>query len=190
MARCLVLLPLCLPLLTHCAHREVASASEASGSSAPAKVAARLATVQLLPLGNSGVTGSVTLVEMADGGVRLEGKVHALIPEGLHGFHAHEVGDCHSIDGASAGGHFNPSKQPHGDPATSHSHVGDFGNIVSNSAGEADIFTVKKEATLGDGPNSLIGRSLIVHAGHDDLGSQPAGNAGGRVACGVIRLSK
>ena len=173
-----------------CAHERNTSATQTAGTPAPAKVAARLATAQLAPLSNSGVTGAITFVEMADGGVRIEGKIHGLKPEGLHGFHVHEKGDCSAVDGASAGGHFNPSETPHGDPATHAAHVGDLGNVVSNSAGEAEVFIVKKDGTLGADGRSFVGRSLIVHQRHDDLSSQPAGNAGDRLACGLIRLSK
>jgi Cu-Zn family superoxide dismutase len=176
--------------LAGCAHSNAVTVAEASGSSAPAAHNARSATAMLVPLGSSGVSGTLTLTELVDGGVKIEGHIHGLRPEGLHGFHVHEKGDCSAADGTSAGGHFNPTGQPHGDPSSQHSHVGDFGNVQANNAGEAEVFTVKKEASLGDDANSLVGRAIIVHKGLDDLASQPAGKSGDRIACAIIRLSR
>jgi Cu-Zn family superoxide dismutase len=132
------------------------------------------------------VKGSVVLEELADGGVSIKGTVSGLTP-GRHGFHVHEHGNCHSADGLSAGGHFNPTNAPHGATEATHSHVGDLGNIVADASGRAVIDLVKKPATLKAGPSSFLGRSLIVHAAADDLKSQPAGGSGSRVGCGVIK---
>ncbi len=177
-----------LLLACGCAHRDAAVVAEASGSSAPASRLARRASAQLLPLGSSGVSGTLILTEVLDGGVKIEGQVHGLKPEGLHGFHVHAVGDCSASDGSSAGGHFNPDGQPHGDPA-GRSHLGDLGNIQADHTGMAQVFVMKKAASLDCGASSLVGRALIVHKSVDDMRSQPAGNSGDRVACAVIKLS-
>jgi Cu-Zn family superoxide dismutase len=179
---------LALLTLVDCAHREPVVLAEAS--SAPAAALARTATATLMPLGKSAVSGSFILTELVDGGVRVVGTVHGLESGGLHGFHVHAKGDCSAPDGSSAGGHFNPQDKPHGDPGTAASHLGDLGNVQADHAGNAEVFVVKKEANLGDGPLSFIGRSLIVHRGVDDLASQPAGNSGDRVGCAVIRRSR
>ena len=132
------------------------------------------------------VKGSLVLEELAEGGVSIKGAITGLKP-GRHGFHVHEHGNCHSADGASAGDHFNPTKAPHGATEATHSHVGDLGNIVADASGRAVIDLIKKPATLKAGPSSFLGRSFIVHAGADDLKSQPAGASGGRIGCGVIK---
>lgn len=132
------------------------------------------------------VKGSLVVTELADGGVSITGVISGLTP-GLHGFHVHEHGDCGSADGMSAGGHFNPTKAPHGDTEATHSHVGDLGNIKADPSGRAFVDITKKPATLGTGPSSFLGRSFIVHGGADDLNSQPAGESGHRIGCGVIK---
>lgn len=159
---------------------------ESKASSAPVdKPAEYKAQVAVTELGKSGVSGHLTLLALPDhAGVSIQGEIVGLKP-GLHGFHVHEVGNCDSVDGMSAGGHFNPTAAPHGDPEAAASHVGDLGNIVADAKGQATVNIIKRAATLS-GPSSLVGRSVIVHGGEDDLKSQPAGQAGNRVACGVI----
>jgi Cu-Zn family superoxide dismutase len=114
-------------------------------------------------------------------GVRIRGRVQGLKP-GKHGFHIHEFGDLRSADGKSAGEHFNPMGVRHGGPADRSRHAGDLGNITANSQGEAQVDKLAKGLEL----HFVIGRSIVVHAGEDDLKSQPSGNAGDRVALGVI----
>ena len=121
----------------------------------------------------------------AGDGVRIDGEITGLKP-GTHGFHVHEKGDCSAPDGSSAGGHYNPTGMTHGAPYEVKRHVGDLGNIVADATGVAKISQVDHGATL-DGPNSIIGHAVIVHADPDDFKSQPAGNAGKRVACGIIQ---
>ena len=179
-----------LALPCACAHQEPAVLAQAGGGSAPAAALARTASATLVPLGNSSVTGRLLLTELADGGVKVTGQIHGLGSAGLHGFHVHEHGDCSAADGSSAGGHFNPGGKEHGDPADADSHLGDLGNVQADHAGNATVFVVKKGATLDDSAASWSGRALIVHAKVDDLHSQPAGDAGARVACAVIRLNR
>ncbi|MBI2822473.1 MAG: superoxide dismutase family protein [Acidobacteria bacterium] len=111
------------------------------------------------------------------------------VAPGKHGFHIHEFGDCSAPDGSSAGGHFNPDGKPHGAPADAERHVGDLGNIEGGPDGMAHLEWTDSFLSLS-GPHSILGRGVIVHAGEDDLKSQPTGNAGGRVACGVIGVAK
>src|SRR5439155_26073181 len=124
----------------------------------------------------------VYFIKVSDG-VRVEGEVTGLKP-GKHGFHVHEKGDCSAPDASSAGSHYNPSGMPHGEPGAAKRHAGDFGNIEANAGGIARFSMVDHTITV-EGPNSVIGHGLIVHANPDDF-SQPVGNAGPRVACGVI----
>lgn len=119
-----------------------------------------------------------------DGGILITGEVSGLTP-GKHGFHIHEFGDCSSSDGASAGGHFNPSNAKHGGPDHADRHAGDLGNLVANEMGIAQYSRVDTMIKL-NGPDTIVGRSIIVHTGADDYVTQPTGNAGGRLACGVI----
>jgi Cu-Zn family superoxide dismutase len=139
------------------------------------------------PLGDSKVHGLVVFTQKGDK-VEITGEIMGLTP-GKHGFHVHEFGDCSKPDGMSAGGHFNPDQKKHGGPHDDARHVGDLGNIEADDSGKA---VIKMSDTLVQlhGPHSVIGRSIIVHAKADDLTSQPAGDAGGRIACGVIGIAK
>ncbi len=139
------------------------------------------------PIGDSGVTGTVTFVKVPDG-VRIIADIQGLTP-GEHGFHVHQYGDCSAPDGTSAGGHFNPDNKPHGAPSDQERHVGDLGNIKAEDSSTAQYERTDQVITFS-GPHSIIGRGLIIHAGQDDLTSQPTGDAGGRVACGVIGIAK
>jgi len=121
-------------------------------------------------------------------GVKVEARVAGL-KEGAHGFHVHEFGDCSAADGTSAGGHFNPSASPHAGPHDSQRHTGDMGNITAGADGVGLLEYVDPRAGL-EGPDSVLGRGVIVHANADDLKTQPTGNAGGRLACGVVGAVK
>ncbi len=135
----------------------------------------------------SGVSGMVTFVKAEDG-VRVTGEIKGLTP-GKHGFHIHEFGDCSAPDAGSAGPHFNPTNAPHGSPESHMCHAGDLGNITADSSGVATIDLTSKEFDL-DSPASIIGRSVIVHAKEDDLKSQPSGESGARLGCGVVGIAK
>jgi len=139
------------------------------------------------------VNGVVHFKQDANGETSIEGTVEGLTP-GLHGFHVHEFGD--NTNGCiSAGPHFNPAGKPHGGPADQDRHVGDLGNITAADGGVAKIAFSDRMISL-TGPNSIIGRTLVVHADPDDLGkggaedSLTTGHAGARLSCGVIGLSK
>ena len=120
--------------------------------------------------------------------VEISGEITGLTP-GLHAFHIHEFGDCSSPDGMSAGGHYNPTGMKHGSPEHGERHVGDLGNIRADDNGKAAI-DIKDTLVQLHGPHSIIGRAVIVHADPDDFKSQPAGNAGARIACGVVGIAK
>jgi Cu-Zn family superoxide dismutase len=141
----------------------------------------------LHPTKGSTVHGTVTFTK-AEGGVRVHAHISGLTP-GKHGFHIHEFGDCSSPDAKSAGGHFNPHKHEHAGPHATKRHVGDLGNIEADANGEVDYDVVDKHLAF-HGPASILGRGLIVHEKADDLKTQPTGDAGGRVACGVIGVAK
>jgi Cu-Zn family superoxide dismutase len=149
-------------------------ASTADGTGATASLAAR---------SGSSVSGEVSFSETSNG-LRLRAKIVGLTP-GEHGFHIHEAGDCSAPDAMSAKGHFNPGVKAHGHQNAPEHHGGDMPNLIANALGEATY--ISELAGLGlSGPNGVLGRSVVVHADPDDYKSQPAGNSGKRVACGVI----
>jgi len=131
--------------------------------------------------------------EKAAGPVTLKGEISGLTPD-KHGFHVHEFGD--NTNGCvSAGAHFNPLGKTHGAPTDEERQVGDLGNVTAGADGVAKIDITDKMINLM-GPNSIIGRTMVIHEGVDDLGrggheqSKTTGNAGGRLACGVIGITK
>ena len=163
----------------------VAAMNDMAGMSASPAVTAAVAV--LIPTTGNDVHGVVRFTQVA-GGVRVVADVTGLKP-GKHGFHVHEFGDASAPDGSAAGGHFNPTHEAHGAPTAEHHHAGDLGNLAAGPDGHAVLDFVEPALAL-DGPASIVGRGLIVHAGEDDLKSQPVGNAGARVACGVIGFAK
>ena len=143
------------------------------------------ATATVRPASGSQVHGSVTFTQVGSR-VRVVGEIAALSP-GLHGFHVHEKGDCSSPDAESAGGHFNPHGKKHGAASSAERHGGDLGNLNANEYGRANVSVVVDGISVRKGAaDSVIGKAIVVHAGPDDLKSDPAGNSGARVACGVI----
>jgi Cu-Zn family superoxide dismutase len=147
------------------------------------------AVATLAPTEGNDVRGRVTFAEIEDG-VLVVAEVSGL-SEGMHGFHIHETGDCSAPDASSAGGHYNPNDTPHGAPGdpASERHVGDLGNLEAGVDGTARYERVDSVISLS-GPNSIIGKAVIVHAGQDDFESQPTGEAGGRLACGIIEATE
>lgn len=132
----------------------------------------------------SQVAGNVEFVQEGSG-LRVRARLSGLKPNQAHGFHVHEKGDCSAPDATSAGGHFNPTAQPHGPQGAAH-HGGDMPALTADAAGAVDTTFVITGVTLGSGPGDLLGKSVIVHAQPDDYTTQPTGNSGGRIACGVI----
>jgi Cu-Zn family superoxide dismutase len=155
------------------------------GPSSKAKI--EKAICILYPTQGNNVSGTITFTQ-TDKGVKVVADVQGL-SQGKHGFHIHEFGDCSSPDGTSAGGHFNPDSKQHGAPMSMTRHMGDMGNLEADESGKAHLEYIDTVIKL-TGPNSIIGKSIIVHKGEDDLKSQPAGNSGPRIACGVIGSAK
>lgn len=151
---------------------------------------AKQAVANLASASGSLVSGKVTLVPMGKG-VHITGVVGGLPPNSPHGFHVHEKGDCSAVDATSAGAHFNPFNNPHGKADAGAHHAGDMNNITTDAEGVAKIDVHLTGVTLGGGAaNDIASRALILHAAPDDYTSQPAGNAGARVACGVITVTQ
>lgn len=144
------------------------------------------ATASLKPTKGNKTLGEVSFERVGDK-VRVVAQVIGLKPGQEHGFHIHEAGDCSSGDGMSAKGHFNPHGRPHGGQGTHERHAGDLPNLKASKAGRATLTAELDIITVVEGPASIIGRGLIVHAQPDDYKSQPVGNAGARIACGVIQ---
>lgn len=137
--------------------------------------------------GRSGspLTGTATFQETS-AGVLVDIRVQNS-PGGWHAVHVHETGDCSAPDASSAGGHFNPGGLMHGAPDASEHHAGDLGNLWVKADGTGRKVLLMPELTVSPGSHSVVGRSIIVHTSADDLATQPTGNAGGRIGCGVIR---
>ena len=141
----------------------------------------------LKPTEGNDVKGTITFTKTGSG-IQVVADVEGLTP-GKHGFHVHEFGDITGLDGKTTGGHFNPEGMKHGAPGDKERHVGDLGNLVAGPDGKAHYERVDQVISLS-GDHSIIGRAIIVHAGEDDLKSQPTGAAGARVAEGVIGIAK
>jgi Cu-Zn family superoxide dismutase len=144
------------------------------------------ATASLQPTTGNKTFGEATFEQVGGDRVRIIVFAQNLKPGGEHGFHIHEAGDCSSGDGMSAKGHFNPTGKPHGMPGRA-SHAGDMPMLKAAKNGRAKLDFVLEGVTLGPGPTSIVGRGLIIHAGPDDFKTQPTGDSGARLACGVIR---
>jgi Cu-Zn family superoxide dismutase len=135
---------------------------------------------------NSNVAGTATFTEKK-GKVTFVAKLSGLKP-GIHAIHIHEKSDCTAADGSSAGGHWNPTFKKHGQWGVGEYHRGDIGNFIADEKGNGSITLTTDEWTLGgeDTTKNILGKGLIVHQGADDFVSQPAGNAGARIACSAI----
>src|SRR5262245_55196989 len=144
------------------------------------------ATAQLEATKDSKVTGTVTFTQRGSK-VLVEVKVSGLTPGAEHGFHIHEKGDCSSGDGMSAGAHFNPANQPPAPLSTPTRHAGHMPALKAHSSGNASVAVELDVITVVHGPTGIVGRGLIVHVQPDDYKTQPTGNAGARLACGVIQ---
>lgn len=156
--------------------------------SQPASDTTQSAMATISPMTGESVEGEIRFQDMGMGGVSITGELRGLNP-GKHGFHIHENGNCSGPNADSAGDHFTINGQPHGSPdeATDLHHTGDLGNIVVGPDGTANIRMELEQITLEPGPAGIIDRAIIVHSDEDDLTSQPSGNSGDPVGCGVIR---
>jgi superoxide dismutase, Cu-Zn family len=149
--------------------------------------AVQKAVCVVYPTQGNNVTGIITFTSVA-GGIKVVADLQGL-SQGKHGIHIHECGDCSAADGSSAGGHFNPMSKSHGAPMDAMRHEGDMGNIEADNTGKAHLEYIDNTLSL-QGETSIIGRSVIIHKNEDDYKTQPTGNAGPRVACGVIGIGK
>src|SRR3954463_9415066 len=146
------------------------------------------AKADLQPTKGNNASGTATFTQVGDK-VRVVADVSGLNPGQQHGFHIHEVGDCSSGDGMSTKGHFNPGGKPHGNVSSGEHHAGDLPALQADKGGHAKLDVTVSGISVAPGPASIVGRGLIVHADPDDYKTQPTGNAGARIACGVIKPS-
>ncbi len=181
----LIMMALIIGILAACATLPTKRSTAEPRSIGAAQITKAIAVLH--PTKGNDVHGIVTFMKV-DNGIRVVADIKNLKP-GSHGFHVHEYGDCSAEDGTSTGGHFNPHIMSHGGPDADQRHVGDLGNIVADESGQAKLDVVDSHLSF-EGAASIIGRGVIVHAGADDLKTQPTGNAGGRLACGVIGIAK
>lgn len=169
---------LCLPvLLSGCVTEHIAMWGEVDQ-----------AVAVLHPTQGNNTRGVVKFYQLQDG-VKVVADVRGLHPNAMHAIHVHEFGDCTAPDGTSAGGHYNPEGHEHGLPEQEERHAGDLGNLKADGAGRAQYEITVHNITVAEMNNPVIGRSVIVHAGRD-TGAQPTGDAGPRIACGVIGIAK
>ncbi|MCC5941483.1 MAG: superoxide dismutase family protein [Balneolaceae bacterium] len=145
------------------------------------------AVVVIHPTEGNEASGVVTFTQQDDG-VRVQAEISGLGSETLHGFHVHEYGDCRDSAAMSAGGHYNPTDMPHAGPTDEQRHMGDLGNLPANEDGVATLDYVDTHLKL-NGKYSIVGYAVIVHEQRDDLQSQPVGDAGGRIGCGIIGVA-
>ena len=144
------------------------------------------ASATLSPTSGSTAMGTVRLTQLGDGSVRVVVDLTG-VPPGIHGFHIHDKGDC-GDNGNAAGGHYNPASTAHGAPTADPHHAGDFGNVTANDDGRVKHEFTTRSITVEAGPMSAVGHAVILHASPDDLVTQPTGNAGARIACGVVSM--
>ena len=147
------------------------------------------AVATLTPTAGSNVAG-VLRFHQRDGRVLISGEVTGLAAGARHAIHIHEFGDASAADGAAAGDHYNPEGHPHAGLDTAHRHAGDLGNLLADAAGACHLEISVDNLTIAGARNPILGRAVVIHAKADDLTSQPAGNAGPRIAVGVIGIAK
>jgi len=182
--------------LTHCSGATIplalAAAALMLAMQAPAGAAivdeSGQAVAALAPTKDSTASGTATFSSAGKDGVRITIEASGLKPNTQHGLHVHEKGDCSAPDATSAGPHFSLQGQEHGPHEGDKYHAGDLGNLEADAQGKAKktLVVPNSKLTLAAGPASVVGRAVVVHGGPDDLKSQPAGNSGPRIACGVV----
>lgn len=165
------------------ADRAGESAVQMPASDAPVAAGA---AVMLEPTEGNQTRGELRFAAVGDR-IEVTGTISGLPDNSTHGFHVHETGDCSAPDATSAGGHFNPASTDHGRVGQGEHHAGDSDNITADADGNATVQGWLEGATVGDGAaTDIVGKAVIVHADEDDYATQPTGNAGDRLACGVI----
>jgi Cu-Zn family superoxide dismutase len=143
------------------------------------------ARTELKPTAGNSASGWVQFDAMGER-VQVTAEVRGLKPNAEHGFHVHDKGDCSAPDAMSAGGHFNPGGKPHGHHGQAERHAGDMPSLKADATGVARLNWSSTLLGVGAGPANVIGRAVIVHRDPDDYVTQPTGNSGPRLACGVI----
>jgi Cu-Zn family superoxide dismutase len=167
-----------LALLLGCA------SSTSSSTASPKPAAGPRANALIEGRSGSALSGMAVFTQNGD-------TVHVVVdvvnaPEGVHAVHLHEKGDCSAPDATSAGGHFNPMKMEHGSPDAPTHHAGDFGNMTVGGEGHGHLELDSAMLTVTAGDHSVLGHAIVVHAKEDDMHTQPTGNAGARLGCGVV----
>ena len=157
----------------------------AAAACATQQPAGPVATAELKPTAGSTTAGTVRF-EQRGAKVLVTADVRGLKPGVEHGFHIHEKGDCSAPDAMSAGGHFNPANKPHAHHGQSERHAGDLPSLVARADGTASFSFESDIVTVAPGATSVVGRGIVVHRDPDDYKTQPTGNSGPRLACGVI----
>jgi len=173
-----------IPFIANAGHHELLSATHDASTGGREQLSSAADAVAVIEATDGNETSGYVYFTEMDAGVKISGRIEHLSP-GKHGFHVHQFGDLRTRNGLSTGGHFNPMNQPHGAPNSTMRHVGDLGNIEANEDGVAEFTYVDQGISL-HGPNSIVGRGLIIHAEEDDLQSQPTGAAGVRVGMAII----
>lgn len=149
------------------------------------------AVAVLEPTQGNSVSGTIKFAQEGND-VHITGDIKGLSPNSTHAFHIHEFGDETGTDGTAAGGHYNPEGYPHGSPMGEENmhHAGDLGNITADASGTAHVDETVNFISVAGMKNPIIGRSVVVHAGADDMKTQPTGAAGARIAVGTIGIAK
>jgi Cu-Zn family superoxide dismutase len=162
-------------------------AAEHDAAHAQAWTSVKQAVAVLHPTAGNKCQGKVVFTQEGEK-VKVVAHIEGLNPGQKHAFHIHQYGDCSAPDGVSAGGHYNPENHPHGLPGSVQRHAGDLGNLVADDNGKAHLEVTVENISVAGTKNPIVGRGVIVHAKVDD-GGQPVGNAGARIACGVIGVA-
>jgi Cu-Zn family superoxide dismutase len=166
-----------------------AAALLAACAQTPAAGGGATAVAEMKPTAGNAVAGTVRF-EQSGSKVVVTAAITGLKPSSEHGFHVHEKGDCSAPDATSAGGHFNPAGRPHGHHGKAERHAGDMPNLRADASGTARVTWETDLLSVGSGSADVIGRSVVIHRDPDDYASQPAGNSGPRLSCGVIVAGK
>ena len=166
-----------------------AAALLAACAQTPAAGGGATAVAEMKPTAGNAVAGTVRF-EQSGSKVVVAAAITGLKPNSEHGFHVHEKGDCSAPDATSAGGHFNPAGRPHGHHGKAERHAGDMPNLRADASGTARVTWETDLLSVGSGSADVIGRSVVIHRDPDDYASQPAGNSGPRLSCGVIVAGK
>jgi Cu-Zn family superoxide dismutase len=148
-----------------------------------------VATARMKPTAGNTAAGTVQFEQKGDK-VVVTAVLTGLKPNAEHGFHVHEKGDCSATDAMSAGGHFNPGGKPHGHYDKPERHGGDMPNLRADASGATRVLWETDQLAVGGGAANVIGRAVVIHRDPDDYKSQPAGNSGPRIACGVVVAGK